>query len=69
MHRDLSEWIDRWTNVREAARLRSVHDRFVFHGSEWQQFNQVANAVSRPRGFAVARAAEGLLARATIASG
>ncbi len=66
MHRDLSEWIhpdyDRWITVREAARLQSFHDGFVFHGSEWQQLKQVGNAVPPLMGLAVARAAEGLLA-------
>lgn len=49
MHRDLSEfvhpWLDRWITVREAARLQSFHDGFVFHGSEWQQLKQIGNAV------------------------
>lgn len=66
MHRDLSEWIhptyDRWITVREAARLQSFHDGFLFHGSEWQQLKQVGNAVPPLLGLAVARAAEGLLA-------
>jgi DNA (cytosine-5)-methyltransferase 1 len=65
MHRDLSEWIhptyDRWITVREAARLQSFHDGFVFHGSESQQLKQVGNAVPPLLGLAVARAAEGLL--------
>lgn len=65
MHRDLSEWIhpafDRWITVREAARLQSFHDGFVFHGSERQQLKQVGNAVPPLMGLAVARAAEGLL--------
>jgi DNA (cytosine-5)-methyltransferase 1 len=66
MHRDLSEWIhptyDRWITVREAARLQSFHDGFVFHGSEWQQLKQVGNAVPPLMGLAVAKAAEALLA-------
>jgi DNA (cytosine-5)-methyltransferase 1 len=66
MHRDLSEWIhpsyDRWITVREAARLQSFHDGFIFHGSEWQQLKQVGNAVPPLLGLAVARVAEGLLA-------
>lgn len=66
MHRDLSEWIhptyDRWITVREAARLQSFHDGFVFHGSEWQQLKQVGNAVPPLLGLAVARVAGGLLA-------
>ncbi len=66
MHRDLSEWIhpsyNRWITVREAARLQSFHDGFIFHGSEWQQLKQVGNAVPPLLGLAVARVAEGLLA-------
>jgi DNA (cytosine-5)-methyltransferase 1 len=66
MHRDLSEWIhplhDRWITVREAARLQSFHDGFVFYGSECQQLKQVGNAVPPLLGLAVARAAKGLLA-------
>jgi DNA (cytosine-5)-methyltransferase 1 len=69
MHRDLSEWIhpehDRWITVREAARLQSFHDGFIFHGSEWQQLKQVGNAVPPLLGFAVARAVRKLLALAT----
>jgi DNA (cytosine-5)-methyltransferase 1 len=65
MHRDLSEWIhpthDRWITVREAARLQSFHDGFVFHGSEWQQLKQVGNAVPPLMGRAVACAVSGLL--------
>ena len=49
MHRDLSEWVhphlSRWITVREAARLQSFHDGFVFVGSEWQQLKQIGNAV------------------------
>jgi DNA (cytosine-5)-methyltransferase 1 len=72
MHRDLSEWIhpihDRWITVREAARLQSFHDGFVFHGSELQQLKQVGNAVPPLLGLAIARATEGLLAKTTVAS-
>ncbi len=68
MHRDLSEWIhpthDRWITVREAARLQSFHDGFIFHGSECQQLKQVGNAVPPIMALAVARAAKQLLARA-----
>ncbi len=49
MHRDLSEWVhpdfQRWITVREAARLQSFHDGFVFQTSEWQMLKQIGNAV------------------------
>lgn len=49
MHRDLSEWVhpnlDRWITVREAARLQSFHDGFIFRSSEWQMLKQIGNAV------------------------
>ena len=65
MHRDLSEWIhpkhDRWITVREAARLQSFHDGFVFMGSEWQQLKQIGNAVPPLMGLAIAHTAAGLL--------
>lgn len=58
MHRDLSEWIhprlNRWITVREAARLQSFHDGFIFVGSEWQQLKQIGNAVPPLLGFVVA---------------
>ena len=65
MHRDLSESIhpeyDRWITVREAARLQSFHDGFVFHGSEVQQLKQVGNAVPPLMALAIARTAAQLL--------
>jgi DNA (cytosine-5)-methyltransferase 1 len=65
MHRDLSEWVhptfDRWITVREAARLQSFHDGFVFKASEWQMLKQVGNAVPPLLGRAVAA-----VARATL---
>lgn len=49
MHRDLSEWVHpsyaRWITVREAARLQSFHDGFLFKSSEWQMLKQIGNAV------------------------
>lgn len=49
MHRDMSEWVhpwhERWITVREAARLQSFHDGFIFKTSEWQMLKQVGNAV------------------------
>lgn len=67
MHRDLSEWVhprlERWITVREAARLQSFHDGFVFVGSEWQQLKQIGNAVPPLLGYAISSAARAVLAR------
>jgi DNA (cytosine-5)-methyltransferase 1 len=61
MHRDLSEWVhpdhQRWITVREAARLQSFHDGFVFKSSEWQMLKQIGNAVPPLLGRALAAAA------------
>lgn len=66
MHRDLSEFVhpklERWITVREAARLQSFHDGFVFGGSEWQQLKQIGNAVPPLLGFALGKAAHQVLA-------
>ncbi len=65
MHRDLSEWIhphlNRWITVREAARLQSFHDGFVFVGSEWQQLKQIGNAVPPLMGHALGKLAQEIL--------
>ena len=65
MHRDLSEWVhphlNRWITVREAARLQSFHDGFVFQGSEWQQLKQIGNAVPPMLALALGRAASAVL--------
>lgn len=65
MHRDLSEWVhpdhQRWITVREAARLQSFHDGFVFKTSEWQMLKQIGNAVPPLLARAVASAAEAAL--------
>jgi len=66
MHRDLSEWVhprhERWITVREAARLQSFHDGFVFRTSEWQMLKQIGNAVppllGRAAGMVARRALE-----------
>lgn len=66
MHRDLSEWVhpkhERWITVREAARLQSFHDGFVFKTSEWQMLKQIGNAVppllGRAAGMVARRALE-----------
>jgi DNA (cytosine-5)-methyltransferase 1 len=61
MHRDLSEWVhpdhQRWITVREAARLQSFHDGFVFKSSEWQMLKQIGNAVPPLLGRAICRVA------------
>jgi DNA (cytosine-5)-methyltransferase 1 len=65
MHRDMSEWVhprlNRWITVREAARLQSFHDGFVFVGSEWQQLKQIGNAVPPLMGYALGRLAQAAL--------
>lgn len=65
MHRDLSEWIhprlNRWITVREAARLQSFHDGFVFVGSEWQQLKQIGNAVPPLMAYALGALAKEIL--------
>jgi DNA (cytosine-5)-methyltransferase 1 len=65
MHRDLSEWVhpslERWISVREAARLQSFHDGFIFKGSEWQQLKQIGNAVPPLLGYAAGKAALAIL--------
>jgi DNA (cytosine-5)-methyltransferase 1 len=65
MHRDLSEFVhptlDRWITVREAARLQSFHDGFIFEGSEWQQLKQIGNAVPPLMGLTAANVAVGVL--------
>lgn len=67
MHRDMSEWIhpllDRWITVREAARLQSFHDGFVFETSEWQMLKQVGNAVPPLMARALAEVARQALGR------
>lgn len=67
MHRDLSEWIHyrhpRWITVREAARLQSFHDGFVFKSSEWQMLKQIGNAVPPLMGRAIASSARRALER------
>lgn len=69
MHRDLSEWVhpwlERWITVREAARLQSFHDGFVFMSSEWQQLKQVGNAVPPLLAFAAAKLATAILEKAS----
>lgn len=65
MHRDLSEWVhpslDRWITVREAARLQSFHDGFIFRSSEWQQLKQIGNAVPPLLAHALGKLAQEVL--------
>lgn len=65
MHRDMSEWVhpelSRWITVREAARLQSFHDGFIFRGSEWQQLKQIGNAVPPLLGYALGVLAQQVL--------
>jgi DNA (cytosine-5)-methyltransferase 1 len=67
MHRDLSEWVhpkrERWITVREAARLQSFHDGFVFKSSEWQQLKQIGNAVPPLLAHALGRLAHAVIAQ------
>jgi DNA (cytosine-5)-methyltransferase 1 len=73
MHRDLSEWVhpdhQRWITVREAARLQSFHDGFIFKSSEWQMLKQIGNAVPPLLARALASAAESVLERLDGLSG
>ena len=68
MHRDLSEWVhprlERWITVREAARLQSFHDGFVFKSSEWQMLKQIGNAVPPVLAHAAARMIRAILSAA-----
>jgi DNA (cytosine-5)-methyltransferase 1 len=73
MHRDLSEFVhpklQRWITVREAARLQSFHDGFVFRSSEWQMLKQIGNAVPPLLGRAMAHVASSVLDRLVAKKG
>ena len=66
MHRDLSEWVHPEVRAldygREAARLQSFHDGFIFQSSEWQMLKQIGNAVPPLLAYAAARMAKAVLA-------
>ena len=53
--------VGRWITVREAARLQSFHNRYVFKSSEWQMLKQIGNAVPPLLGYAAAKMAVGIL--------
>ena len=59
MGKDLKEFIhplvDRWITVREAARLQSFDDAYVFLGSQCAQLSQVGNALPPFVGWAIGR--------------
>lgn len=61
MGKDLKEYIhpsvDRWITVREAARLQSFDDAYVFLGPQNAQLSQIGNAVPPFVGWAVGRSA------------
>lgn len=59
MGKDLKEFIhplvDRWITVREAARLQSFDDAYVFLGSQGAQLSQIGNALPPFVGWAIGR--------------
>jgi len=52
---------DRTISVREAARLQSFPDRFVFYGSRSSQFKQIGNAVPPLFAKAIAKSVKKIL--------
>ncbi len=59
MSKDLSDFVhpryNRPITVREAARIQSFPDSYIFVGSEFQQLKQIGNAVPPLLGMAVAQ--------------
>jgi DNA (cytosine-5)-methyltransferase 1 len=59
MGKDLKEFIhplvNRWITVREAARLQSFDDAYVFLGSQGAQLSQIGNALPPFVGWAIGR--------------
>lgn len=60
MARDCSDFVhpetDRFVSVREAARIQSFPDRYIFLGSQFHQFRQIGNALPPLLGRAIGRA-------------
>lgn len=65
MARDCSDFVhpeeDRFISVREAARLQTFPDKYIFEGSQFAQFKQIGNAVPPRLAKAIAGHIRGFL--------
>lgn len=72
MSKDLSDFVhpryNRPITVREAARIQSFPDSYIFVGSEFQQLKQIGNAVPPLLGMAVAQSVSNQLDQITQAN-